>query len=66
VGAELFHVDGRTDGREANSRFSQFCERVWKQEKRERLGANNACVSCVTCYIELSEAFICCFRPLIL
>jgi len=33
VGAELFHVDGRTDGRtdrhdEANSRFSQFCERA--------------------------------------
>jgi len=31
LGAELFHVDGRTDGQtdrhdEANSRFSQFCE----------------------------------------
>jgi hypothetical protein len=34
VGAELFHADGRTDGwtswhDEANSRFSQFCERSW-------------------------------------
>jgi len=29
VGAELFHADGRTDGHdEANSRFSQFCERA--------------------------------------
>jgi hypothetical protein len=37
VEAELFHADGRTDGRterqtgrhdEANSRFSQFCERA--------------------------------------
>jgi hypothetical protein len=33
VGAELCHAGGRTDGRadrpeEANSRFSQFCERV--------------------------------------
>jgi hypothetical protein len=33
VGAELLHVDERTDGRtdghdEANSRFSQFCERA--------------------------------------
>ena len=37
LGAELFYADGRTDGRtdremvghdEANSRFSQFCERV--------------------------------------
>ena len=28
-GAEMFHVDRRTDGYdEANSRFSQFCERV--------------------------------------
>jgi len=32
VGAEFLHADGRTDGRperhnEANSRFSQFCER---------------------------------------
>jgi len=26
VGAELFHVDGRTDNK-ANSRFSKFCER---------------------------------------
>ena len=31
--SELFHVDGRTDGQvdrndEANSRFSQFCERA--------------------------------------
>jgi hypothetical protein len=29
VGAELFHADGRTDAHdEANSRFSQFYERV--------------------------------------
>jgi hypothetical protein len=32
VGADLFHVDGRTDGRidghETYSRFSQFCERT--------------------------------------
>jgi hypothetical protein len=27
VGAELFHTDGQTDD-EANSRFSQFCERA--------------------------------------
>jgi len=31
--AEVFHVDGRTDGKtgrhdEAKSRFSQFCERA--------------------------------------
>jgi len=31
VGAELFHADGRTDGRdETNSRFSQFCEKRLK------------------------------------
>jgi hypothetical protein len=39
MGAELFHVDGHTDGRtdrqvdrhdEANSRFSQCCERAEK------------------------------------
>jgi len=29
VGAELFHADGRTDRHDdANSRFSQFCERA--------------------------------------
>jgi hypothetical protein len=26
LGAELFHADGRTDGRTGNSRFFQFCE----------------------------------------
>ena len=26
VGAELFHAGGAADGREANIRFSQFCE----------------------------------------
>jgi len=26
VTTELFHADRRTDGHEANSRFSQFCE----------------------------------------
>jgi len=32
VSAELFHADGRTDGHnEANSRFSQFCERAEKR-----------------------------------
>jgi hypothetical protein len=31
VGAELFHAFGRTDRHdEANSHFSQFCERVQK------------------------------------
>jgi hypothetical protein len=31
VGAELFFVDGQTDGRkETNCRFSQFCGRVWR------------------------------------
>jgi len=31
VGAELFHVDGRTDWHdEVNSRFSQFWERAWR------------------------------------
>jgi hypothetical protein len=31
VGAELFHAEGWTDGHdEANSRFSQFCERALK------------------------------------
>ena len=31
VGAQLFHADGRTDRRdEANSRFSQLCERASK------------------------------------
>ena len=29
VGADLFHMDRRTDGLdEANNRFSQFCERA--------------------------------------
>jgi hypothetical protein len=28
VEAELFHADGWTDGLEANSRSSQFCERA--------------------------------------
>jgi hypothetical protein len=30
VGAEIFHADGQTDrqARQANSRFSQFCERA--------------------------------------
>jgi hypothetical protein len=30
VGGELFHADGRTDGHEADSRCSQFCENVYK------------------------------------
>jgi hypothetical protein len=36
VGAELFRADGQT-GRhdEANSRFSQFCERAYKKEDSE-------------------------------
>jgi len=33
VAAELSHANRRTDGHdEANSRFSQFCERVYKQK----------------------------------
>jgi hypothetical protein len=37
LGAELFHVDGHTDRYgEANSRFSQFCERAKKQWVRTR------------------------------
>jgi hypothetical protein len=32
VGAELFHADGQTDGRnKANSRFSQCCEKRLKR-----------------------------------
>jgi len=32
VGAELFHADGRTHGREeANCRVSQFCEPAYKE-----------------------------------
>jgi hypothetical protein len=32
VGAEVFRADGWTDGHyEANSRFSQFCERAFKR-----------------------------------
>ena len=26
--AELFHAEGRTDGHEVNSRFSQICKRA--------------------------------------
>ena len=34
VGAELFHVGGRTDGlEEASSCFSEFCERAKKQNQ---------------------------------
>jgi len=35
AGAALLHMDGGTDGRhvDANSRFSQFCERAWKLHK---------------------------------
>jgi len=37
VGAELFHADGQTDRRdEANSRFSQPCERI-KTPRHETL-----------------------------
>jgi len=37
VGAQMFHVDGRTDGRrdrydDVNSRFSQFCERAYNSQ----------------------------------
>ena len=28
VGAEMFHADGQTDRHEANTRFSQFCEKL--------------------------------------
>jgi hypothetical protein len=49
VGAELFHTDrqthGRTDGRtgrhdEVNSRFSEFCDRTLKSQRRHNHGAN--------------------------
>jgi hypothetical protein len=34
VGGELFHAGGQTDRHvEADSRFSQFCERAYKGEK---------------------------------
>jgi len=34
VGAGLLYAGGRKDRRdETNGRFSQFCERVWKEEK---------------------------------
>jgi len=37
VGVELYHADGRTDGRtkghEVNSSFSQFCGSVLKETK---------------------------------
>jgi hypothetical protein len=34
VGADLFHADRRTDGHnEANSGFSQFCERAEKGQE---------------------------------
>jgi hypothetical protein len=40
VGAELFHADGRKDEwtdrpGEANSRFSQFCERAQEDSKNK-------------------------------
>jgi hypothetical protein len=38
VGAELYHADGQTEGHdEANSRFSQICERVPKNSNMFRL-----------------------------
>jgi hypothetical protein len=33
VGAEMFHEEGRKDGRETNSRFLQFCERIWQRNE---------------------------------
>jgi hypothetical protein len=48
VGTKLFHVDGQTDRQteidrrdEANSRFSQLCERAYKPVKRKK---NSMCV----------------------
>jgi len=39
VGAQLFHADGRTDRYDdANSGFSQFCERALKVEKEKQKG----------------------------
>jgi len=29
-GTELFHADGQADTPKLNTRFWQFCERVWK------------------------------------
>jgi hypothetical protein len=38
--AELFHVDGRTDGHdEANGRFSQFCEKRPKVSHNLSIGS---------------------------
>jgi len=38
VGAELFHADGQTNRHdEANSRFSQFCERTQKHTINQQL-----------------------------
>ena len=39
MGVELFHVDGRTEGRtdgydEADTRFSQFCERAKESDEK--------------------------------
>jgi hypothetical protein len=45
VGAELFHVDGRTDRHdEVNARFSKFCENVYKDKKLSVKVCKRACV----------------------
>ena len=42
VGAELFHADGRTDRHnEANSHFSQFCERAYCHRVSTQLQLTN-------------------------
>jgi hypothetical protein len=45
VGAELFHADGCVAGRhdEANSRFSQFCERTKKGTESENWQKTESC-----------------------
>jgi hypothetical protein len=40
MGALMFHVDGKTDGRtdrydDVNSRFSQFCERAYNSQSHD-------------------------------
>ena len=56
VRAELFHEDGLTDGYvEAKSRFSQFCEGVYKQGTAT---INRPRCFIVQCFPGLSYMFI--------
>ena len=45
VAAELFHAGGNTDRHdEANSRFTQFCERALKKQSLNTVYGNNRCL----------------------